>query len=341
MSRQSAPWFRHFKGRKRGPSGRWYVKHNGKQTPLPVTDKNDEAAAWEAFRALLGKAIPTSFQVRNEPIAALVAEYLDSISHRTNAKTRQHYGYMLNRFAALFGSCTVAGLDPNTLEKSAAKEKWSDSHRANYLWIVQAMVRWAGRKDFTLHRPAKESRGAETIIDDATQRAILRETTGDFHQLCRFLWETGCRPMEAARIAGESVNWATGTVTLKHHKTRRIGKTRVIFLSSAALAILKEQVDKNGLGHLFIGQLGKPFSIQAIVTRFLRISRKLGRSVTSYGYRHSFATRALAAGTPDTHVAALLGHASTAMLHRHYSHVTANGKMLREISEKISKAPSV
>jgi integrase len=36
----------------------------------------------------------------------------------------------------------------------------------------------------------------------------------------------------------------------------------------------------------------------------------------AYGYRHGFATEALANGVPDAQGAALLGHAETAMLHR-------------------------
>ena len=40
----------------------------------------------------------------------------------------------------------------------------------------------------------------------------------------------------------------------------------------------------------------------------------------AYGYRHGFATDA-AAGVPDAQVARLLGHSSTVMLHRHYSHL--------------------
>jgi integrase len=77
-------------------------------------------------------------------------------------------------------------------------------------------------------------------------------------------------------------------------------------------------------------------SRQAIVTRFLRVSAKVGRTVTAYPYRHTWATRALAAGIPDTHVAALLGHASTAMVHKHYSHVDANARLLRELVDKLA-----
>jgi hypothetical protein len=48
------------------------------------------------------------------------------------------------------------------------------------------------------------------------------------------------------------------------------------------------------------------------------------------GNRHAFATDALANGVPDVQVAELLGHSGTAMLHRHYAHLGARAKALRE-----------
>jgi integrase len=50
----------------------------------------------------------------------------------------------------------------------------------------------------------------------------------------------------------------------------------------------------------------------------------------AYGLRHSFATDALERGVPDAHVAELLGHSGTAMLHKHYSHLGAKAQALRE-----------
>ena len=50
----------------------------------------------------------------------------------------------------------------------------------------------------------------------------------------------------------------------------------------------------------------------------------------AYGYRHTFATDALVDGVPDAQVAALLGHASTAMLHRHYRHLTSQAQTLKD-----------
>lgn len=309
----------------------------GKQTPLPVTDPADEMGAWAAFKALVTQAVaeakPTG---RPEPLAALVRDYLDAIRHRTTDHTRAGYESYLRTFAARFGGVQAGQLDPAAVENDAAGRNWSDSNRANYLWAVQAFVRWAGRKDFSLSRPAKESRGAEVVVSPELHARVLRETTGDFHQLIRFMWAVGCRPMEGARLTAEAVDWASGTVTLKAHKMRRKGKNRILYLSTEALLILREQADKYQAGPLFRGMRGRQLSLQAVVTRFIRLSEKVGATVTSYHYRHTWATRALSAGIPDTHVAAMLGHSSTRMIHSVYSHVSANARLLREQAELLS-----
>jgi len=141
--------------------------------------------------------------------------------------------------------------------------------------------------------------------------------------------------MEAAQITAEMIDWPSGTVTLKQHKMRHKHKRRILYLSSEALAILQGQVDRYHSGPLFRGQNGKQITLRAIVGRFLRISEKVGRTVTSYGYRHTWATRALSAGLPETHVAALMGHSSTTQLHRNYSHVSSNARLLRETVERM------
>jgi integrase len=59
------------------------------------------------------------------------------------------------------------------------------------------------------------------------------------------------------------------------------------------------------------------------------LCQRAGVKAFCYASRHSFATDALSAGVPDAHVAALLGHSGTAMLHKHYSHLTEKAQTLR------------
>jgi hypothetical protein len=55
----------------------------------------------------------------------------------------------------------------------------------------------------------------------------------------------------------------------------------------------------------------------------------------AYGLRHTFATDALANGVPDAQVAELLGHSGTATLHRHYAHLGAKAKVLRDALDRV------
>lgn len=50
----------------------------------------------------------------------------------------------------------------------------------------------------------------------------------------------------------------------------------------------------------------------------------------AYGHRHTFITDALAGGTPEAVTAALVGHTSTQVLHRFYSHLGSNAELLRK-----------
>jgi integrase len=331
MPRKAAPWVRK-------ATGEWYVTHHGTQTPLGVHGKENELQAWAAFQKLLENAANQKPSVRSEPLAALVPGYLASLESRAVPKTIRDYGATLKTFLARFGNSAALEIDPHTVELHASRQGWSDSYRNNWLWTVQALIRWAGRKDFTMRRPAKESRGADSLISEDTYRLILRETRGDFHELCRFLWCVGCRPMEAARLEAGMIDWTSGTVTLKKHKTKHKGRQRILYLSAEALMIVKAQSDRyDGTGHLFRGVAGKPFTIQAVVSRMIRLSEKIGRSVCAYDFRHTWATRALEAGVPDTHVSAMLGHTSTSMLHLHYSHLGQNAKLLRDMAERVSR----
>lgn len=58
-------------------------------------------------------------------------------------------------------------------------------------------------------------------------------------------------------------------------------------------------------------------------------------SIAPDNVRHTFATDAPTNGVPDAQVAALLGHSGTAMLHRHYAHLGAKAKSLRDVLDRI------
>lgn len=74
-----------------------------------------------------------------------------------------------------------------------------------------------------------------------------------------------------------------------------------------------------------------PPGVEAVVNRLWRLNDMLDTDATLFGLRHGFATAVLVNGLPDAWVAALLGHSNTPTLHRHYSYLTAQAKVMWEV----------
>jgi integrase len=157
----------------------------------------------------------------------------------------------------------------------------------------------------------------------------------------RTLRETGARPGEVVGLAVEGVDWGNGCARIVKHKTARKGHKRVLYFNSAALAVLESQRTRHGSGPLFRTTRGRAYTVDEITRRMQILSKRVGFRAIAYGAgRHSFATRALCNGVPDTVLAALLGHADTSMVHSHYSHVAENSRVLRAAAEKAGGRPA-
>jgi integrase len=136
-------------------------------------------------------------------------------------------------------------------------------------------------------------------------------------------------------MSAENFNAEAGCVVLHEHKTDGTGKPRIIFLNTEVCELLKEQTKLFPTGALLRSNKGKAWTQRNITQAMRRLKRKAKVNAIAYGYRHSFATDALANGVPDATVAALLGHSSTAMLHKHYSHLTARADVLRKAASMV------
>ena len=188
-----------------------------------------------------------------------------------------------------------------------------------------------------LKPPSKPSRGAEAVISQSDHARLLAAAGKRFKAFLRGLHLTGARPGEVAAITAENFDAEASCVRLKDHKEAHKGKSRTIYLCPEAVALLLEQKAMFGSGYLFRSRFGLPWSGNAVVKAMIRLRKRAGldKGVIAYGYRHAFATDALANGVPDAQVAELLGHSGTAMLHKHYSHLIARFQVLREALGKV------
>lgn len=366
MSRRARPWFR---------AGRsmFYFQFQGKQIPTGVTDPADVAGAQAAMEQILADLVVSAAGRLRPPdpppstntnpadgrtVADAVTGYLEACGRKAErgkllAESLRNYRRALEAFAAAFGTRTlasfVAAVEPGADDPAAAvsawadRDDWSASYRHGVLSTVQAMFRHY-RIVLPVEKPAKESRGADCVLTEGQFAAVLAEATryagakGDLVPLLKALRETGARPQEVARLHAADVDWENGCTRLKKHKTKaKTGRDRVIHFNAAAAAVLAAQRLKHGDGLLFRTRAGGAYTAGAIVRRMGQISKRVGFRAIAYGLgRHSFATRALAAGIPDAVVAELLGHRGTAMLQFHYSHLGSQARVLKDAAERAS-----
>jgi integrase len=327
------------------------VTHDNRQHPLNVTDPNDQTGADLAAKALIDKltgivaalAPQSSGPTVSEAVVSfLLAAQKRVASDRLLHETMESYRRCLGALTDVFGHRAIVSLTPDEIEEWAGSRGWSSSTQHHHLATVQRLLAGAGIK-LKIHLPPMESRGADTALTDeqfAEALTALRRhewVKADLPELLKVLRESGARPQEVARLKAESLDWANSLARLKQHKTARHGADRIIHFNKAAMAILEGQRIKHGAGYLFRTRAGNPYCANVIVRRLVDVSERLGFRVIAYGLgRHSFATRALEAGIPDTTVAALLGQKGTAMLHKHYSHVGQNARLLKDAAEKAS-----
>jgi integrase len=345
MARKSvAPWYRTGKDC-------WYVWHQGKLVRL----HKDEAEAHRLWHLLLAGALPQPATPPPEPplgppvpeatpalsVGALVDAYLADASLRLKPSTIASKRKVLLRLKADKGKEAAAVLAPAVVSAWLARQKgWGRSLRWLAAAVVRACCRWAASptqgllpSDPTqgLRLPGPHSRGADTIVSAEDHARLLAAAREPMRNALTALYGTGCRPGELCAVEARHFNADAGVWLLDCHKTDRTGKVRVIHLPPAVVELCQGLACRYPSGPLFRQSNGRPLTPERLRNWLFKTRRRLGLGrVVAYGYRHAFATDALANGVPDAHVAELLGHSGTALLHKHYAHLTARSQALRE-----------
>ena len=336
MAKPSKPWYRESKKT-------WYATVGGRKVSLGVRGRENSEAAFKAWQQLKeGEKVAQGGEAEAVSVAEVVKAFLADAESRVQPITLAFYRRFLLPFSEQHGKLNAADLTPTAAEAYSRKPTWSSSTRHDCLGTLATAFKWAERARLIdrspltgIRLPPKESQGAEAVVNEADYGKLLNATNGDFNALLRFLWHTGCRPSEATGLTVETIEWESACVILRKHKTAHKGKMRVIYLSADALDVLNDQREKHVTGFLFRTSKGNPWARKVVAHKLWRLQRKLGVKATAYGFRHSFATEALANGVPDAQVAALLGHSGTAMLHKHYSHLTGQSRALRDALSRV------
>lgn len=185
-----------------------------------------------------------------------------------------------------------------------------------------------------IEKPRGKHRGEEAVISPETHSMILGTVNARTADLLSVLWHTGARTSEL--IAATADNYradlhaivyhaderrAAGT---HRHKTAGKGRTRMVFLTGEALAVVERLVKENPTGPLFVRPRGGAWTCGDVNVLCQTIRKKCKlQTFRLYDYRHTYATRFLLAGGNVDVLANLLGN-SPNVIRQHYSHLLSD-----------------
>jgi integrase len=213
------------------------------------------------------------------------------------------------------------------------------------LTTLKLLFHQAERSGYLVRNPVvgvamfREPLDSMRVISFEEQAAYLAETSQPLHDIAKIILGTGMRPEEVFRMQAENLDFKQKAIFNPCGKTKAARRT--IPMTDDALSLLKSRVKKAmklGTSYLFpsrhdvqtpIGSVKKAHS--AAVKR-----AKIERYFRLYDLRHTFATRAVEAGTDLPTLSSLLGHASILMTMRYVHPAAEQKKTAMEKFEKFS-----
>lgn len=345
--RSNGPWYRRSKGG-------WYTWQNGAMVALGVKGEENQAEAVRAWHRLMagdapprpaGPLLPPTPPAIVVTVRQVVDGFLADLADRAKPKTVEVYRFLLTALTQRCGERLAPSLTPGEVEAFSRRPTWSVTTRRCFIDAAVAALRWAADRRRRLipenplvgvRKPPKASRGRSAVIQPADYNRLIGRANPALRDLLTLLWETGARPSEVCRLKAADVDLRGGVAVLTEHKTDDTGRPRLIALTPVAADVLRPLVVRHPTGPVVRRMNGTPWDVDTLNTAVRALRKRVGvPHATAYGFRHTFATDALARGVPDAHVAALLGHRNTDMLHRNYSHLTGQMRVLRESLAKV------
>jgi integrase len=354
MSNKAKSWYY-------GQVGAYYAWIGGKKTKL-LKAKESEANTRRAQKILKSRLQEREFQVRfnvqpersDQTVASVLEAYQENAKASLGSGTRRIRFAYQQSFAEAHGWRKVNECKPSHMRS------WLDSHtewesdwtKNRALRDVQVAFNWAAGEESliaknpfkSVHHPTGDPRRDMTRDEFQT---FLRASQGirprypwrkvtpgaRFRQVLIMLWYTGMRPSEVAHLKWADVDFRTGKIVLKQHKTRKTQKTpkpREVYLHPVVVKLLHSiQGREEGGEYVFLNRRFNPWLKDTLCQRVHRARKLAGLpdDVKLYGVRHSFGTRGILNNVPLKVLSQLMGHTSTRTTEG-YLHLTGKDQHL-------------
>jgi integrase len=321
---------------------KYYATIAGHKTPLDA----DEEKAQEMYERLKRKEKAPDFQ-DNNTCRTIFYLYLDYVEKESPASYRISK-YSLSSFIDHHKELMVKDLRAvHVQEWLNGHPGWGDSMQNTVVGWLVAALNWAAKPENRyitrnpiagISRPAGKSRGEEAVIDPADHKTLTDGSNERLRDIVFCLQQTGMRPGMACTITAADCDFGNRVITLARHKTvKKTGTPIKIPMTEPLAEMLQRLCREHPQGPIFLTRRGRPYTSNYLSEHVGRTRKRLGieARLTPYGYRHTTATTLLQAGVDDAKVAQILGHTTTAMLYRHYGHLS---KFMRPLAEAMDAA---
>lgn len=315
----------------------WYVQIGKRQISLG----KDEKQAWKHYHQVMAENEPIK---DTTTVETLFERYLDWVQKNRQPGTYDKVRHLLSKFAKFIGKRTkVTKLTGADLSRWVDSEStWNCTTRHDGIGAVSRCFNWAvGMGLLTSspvsHVPEKPTPKRREVVYSNQDWQQLRSHVKDtaFGDLLDFMWETGCRPLEARTMESRHVNRKSGVVIFPPSEAKGAKRERVIYLTEKAVEICRNRIGRFPEGPIMRNRAGRPWTKDAINCRFRRLRKKLGRKANAYAIRHSYATNGLIDGMDSLTLSQLMGHADISTLAKNYAHLAKNPNYLRDQARRI------
>jgi integrase len=329
VARTPKPWYN-------AERNAWYVTIKGKRHRLAENKKEAD----RAFYSLMVTEGEITQQRGRISVADAVETLIESVQHHRDS-TKRIYVYSLGPFAARFASRKLDSITPDEVITFVSTyvgahrsgRPIGDSSRCLMFRHIKTLFRWARDIGLLAINPMHGKTGPWRIRDRARgltpeeYHAIMGDSKLNdyFKEVLEFLWRTGARPGEIAKIEARHLDAHKDIVRLQptEHKTgTKTGKQRELIMPPDLMARLRAYAVERPKGPLLLGIRGRPWNQGLLSKTFSRTKKRLGLPDDSVLYlaRHSFVTRVLNSGTDLALAAKLVGHANAEVIQRTYYH---------------------
>ena len=222
----------------------------------------DQSTAYKkAARLLASAALPSGDpQSVAELIVAYKQEHPDYNADRTRHPWADHSGEI-----------PLDEIGRDHLEKYALhlkRRRLAAATQRKYVWEAHMILKWAHRQGWIDAMPDKAKTPKPAAdpqdVDVDTLHAAFEDLPERARASLSFMLAVGCRPSEARLLRWVQVDYRRSVCVLSAHKTAKAtGRPRTLFLTPAAVEILKAQSRTSE--YVFVSRLGKPYGQGGII----------------------------------------------------------------------------